>query len=774
MHTTKRSKAIGLDIGQTSTKLVCLSRSGRKASVKRAEIFRLRDEGIVGDDEAEQFQAIGAWLKELKLQDKRVVLGLPQYMATTQLSDFAKGAKGSELEKMVGYETMQLAGISDDAFIHDYTVMPAGNGRQNPVLIGICREANVDDYASRAVDVSIQLEDVAMNGLALANAFFMLQPKAGKEAGVQLLMDMGTETTTVVVVSGGQVLYIGAMMFGGTNITQDLARQLDIAFDEAERRKVSGEIDWASLNLEAMSSEKKSESLLSLAGIDEAPSPEARPQEDDQDVNDDAVARMEALLNGELGDDGPGKLALPSIDQSEDGFASDDEAVVSSSNGLKLPGVSLLKLDDGAAAPKSDSGLELPAAPVEDVTSPGPSSAPVLSGLACFQGMLRELGNCLEHWRSSEQDALASQSLSKIWICGGCASLEMVASYLSVNQNCDVEILGPQLSKKGPVEPEYTIAYGLALQGLGLAELPVSLSPSALAWMHKKESRVKYLFLAFLLLFGCVFGWGYYQYQSMTAGIALMDEETDELRRNVQKLSKLDGMKKEYSESLLQVLPVVASSSRTQVFMAALTKLQAAVKGKPVADSNSWCVYVADSASFLEYNETKDKVEVVQAQPIGLGRRRAMRVETTDAVVDEVTQKWNDTLEAEAKSHDVIGVVPLDCLYVVGIIMSKNDNHNVIEREIMLRLENEGVVDGRPETSFFSEVQVMNEEERTKVGVRALGDWEKCFANMRTSEAFKHYDHKAFFLRLRLRDKVVDPPAQNPLVEVKKGKKKKK
>ena len=120
MQSTKRKKAIGLDIGQTSAKLVVLSRSGKKAILRRAEVFSSRDEGIRGDDELELFNAVGGWLKDMKLGVPHVYLGMPQYMATTQVSDFTPGAKGEDLEKMVGFETMQLSGLSDERFLYDY------------------------------------------------------------------------------------------------------------------------------------------------------------------------------------------------------------------------------------------------------------------------------------------------------------------------------------------------------------------------------------------------------------------------------------------------------------------------------------------------------------------------------------------------------------------------------------------------------------------------------------------------------------------------------
>lgn len=781
MQTTKRTNAIGLDIGQTSTKLLCLSRSGHKAVVKRAEIFRSREEGILGDDEQEQLEAISGWLKELKLQDQRVVLGLPQYMATTQLSDFAKGAKGAELEKMVGYETMQLAGISDDVFIHDYAVMPAGNGRENPVLIGIAREANVEDYVGRAAGVSIQIEDVAMAGLSLANAFFQLQPKAAKQPGVQLLLDIGTETTTMALVAQGQVVYIGSMMFGGTNMTQEIANQLKLAMDEAERRKVKGEVDWAELNLAAIGDMADGLGGLGDLGADDSQSEQASP----------ISLTKETAEEPADGDDTPTlglKLSLPGLGSSEDEATDDDSASPlklsfsgAAEKGEAEDGAVPLKLslskEGEDSTDESEPSMEVPSLADDADTAesePVPAPAPrMLSGLACFQTMLRELDNCLEHWRSSENDTLNTQKLAKIWISGGASQVELVANYLGVSQNCEVEVLGPQVEKKGAAMPEFTIAYGLALQGLGLAELPISLSPAALQWIHKKESRAIFLVLAFLLLLLASGVWLGFEYWSVTKNIEELTETTADLKKNVEKLTKLDGMKRDYSECLLQVLPVVSGVCRTQTLLTSLEQLQTAVHNPDLKECYNWCVYVSDSDSFREFNETKENKPVTAQQSMMpmMGRRRqqAQLLETTETVGDEMDQKWTATLEEENKRKQAMEVKPLEKIYVVGMIVSSHDNHNVIEREIMLSMGK-----GEAKDRFFSEVQVMNEEERKTCANRAVLEWEKCFENLATNEVFQRYKggHKSFYLRLGLREPVIYPPAENPLGAPKKAKKK--
>ena len=765
MMQTRRNRATGLDIGQTTAKVVCLSRSGRKAVVTRAEIFRFRDEGILGDAEQETFQAIASWLKELKLLSQRVVLGLPQYMATTQVNDFVKGVKGAELERMVSYETTQLAGISDDAFLHDYAILPAGNGRVNPVLIGICREANVDDFTGKAAEVAIAMEDVAMDGLAMVNAFVQLHPDEARGAGVHLLMDIGTETTTVAIVCAGQALYIGSMMFGGVNVTQEIARQLQLTADEAERRKLAGEVDWAELNLAAMSLDTAAAGL-GWSGDDQtfqadsAPASydgQGRGHADADDAQDGGLPPLRLSLTDQA-DEGDGSLPplrLSLTDLADEGDGGQPPL------GLKLP----------AQTPDNDGdgGAPFPSEDSDDGAASGEAGDPSaeLGGLGCFRTMVRELSGSLEHWRSAESEELSGRPLARIWICGGGSSLEMVQTYLSMSQNCEVSVLGPTLPGGDGPAPEYTIAYGLALQGLGLAAVPISLAPRALAWMLRKERRAKFVVLAFLLLFGCLFGWLYAEHEGNRQAVEELAERTSELKANVTKLTKLDGMKREYQACLMQVLPIVSGHGRTQAYLSSLAELQQAVKSPQLKECTNWCVYVADEDSFNEYNENKAARAATPAVPLTMQPRRRGQprlLETTETAQDEQQQTWQATVAAEEKATDVIAVAPLRRLYVVGMIVSNHDNHNVIEQEIMLQLQGKDQ-DGQAAGRLFGDVQVMNEEERKRCAERALMQWERVFNHIATNDVFRNYrsGYKPFYLRLGYREAMLTPPAENPL-----------
>lgn len=234
-------KIIGLDVGQTAVKAVLLSMRGKTIESASCEIFNTHEEGIV--DEVELRSSVIGWVREKGWSKADLSVGLPQYLATTQITDFPPGIAGEHLEEMVVYETRQLAGLSEEAFVSDYHVMSPKFGRKNPVLIGICRQSVVDERAEIYRGAGLRLVELSMNGLAVANTFFHLFPEAVELDAPQLLLDIGTETSTAIVVAGGQILSIGCLMFGSAKYTAALVEQHGCPQEEAERRKRTAAID---------------------------------------------------------------------------------------------------------------------------------------------------------------------------------------------------------------------------------------------------------------------------------------------------------------------------------------------------------------------------------------------------------------------------------------------------------------------------------------------------------------------------------------------------
>ena len=116
-----------------------------------------------------------------------------------------------------------LASLSDEAFVHDYQPLPAGCGRQQPVLIGLCREQTLRERLRLCADVGLRHDGLAMTGLAMVSAYCWCHPEAAHAPQPVLLLDLGKDNSTAVVLAGGQPLFIGSLLFNAERFQQALA-----------------------------------------------------------------------------------------------------------------------------------------------------------------------------------------------------------------------------------------------------------------------------------------------------------------------------------------------------------------------------------------------------------------------------------------------------------------------------------------------------------------------------------------------------------------------
>ena len=235
-----KTKAIGLDIGQSSVKAVALELRAKQAVLVDSNTLDARAEGILS--EAELRSSVAEWLAQIGWAQGEMSVGLPQYLATTQVSDFPPGTSAG-LDEMVAYETRQLAGLSEESFMHDYQVMEPKFGRRNPALIGICRESAVRERSDALGSAGIHLVDMAMNGTAVATAFFEFNPAAVDVAEPQLVLDIGAGSSTMLVAAAGQILFVGSLLFGAEKYTQALSKHLGTSEEEAEKTKTSARLN---------------------------------------------------------------------------------------------------------------------------------------------------------------------------------------------------------------------------------------------------------------------------------------------------------------------------------------------------------------------------------------------------------------------------------------------------------------------------------------------------------------------------------------------------
>ena len=468
MFSFTKPYAVGLDIGQSTVKAVALVSDGRKVSVADTRILDCRAEGIL--DVSELRAQLPKWLKEAGWRKRELTVGLPQYLAATQVVEFPPGSDQS-LESMVAYETQQLAGLSEEQFVHGHCLMSAAATEgKNRVLIGACRHSVVTERAETLLSADLQLADFGIPGVALANAYFDLYPEALPATDPQLLLDIGTESSTLVVVAKGQLAFVGSLLFGSVRFTQALAKQLGVSDDEAEKAKLNSRYD------------------------------------------------------------------------------------------------------------------------------PGDPSSPLAPATRALE---TELRTAIEHWRKQERSEIAGLGFARLCLSGGGALLHGLGPYLGRVFGCAAEVVGVPRGNGGERDSRLMIAYGLALQGLHVPAVSISLAPPEMRWLVQRRRSFKYLAVATVLLVATLVLISVWMRYDLVEKQKEIRNTLGELGRCDQLIPQLEDVIAETTHRERMLVPLVAKGNRAHRVLAGIEALSAA-RGK-----DDWFIYLADNQSYRE-NVGKD------------------------------------------------------------------------------------------------------------------------------------------------------------------------
>jgi cell division protein FtsA len=112
--------------------------------------------------------------------------------------------------------------------------------------------------------VGIDVNELVFSGLASAEAVLT---ETEKELGV-ILVDIGGETTDIVIFVDGSIAYSAVVPIGGRHITSDLAVGLRVSLESAEKIKLSlGKILKTPVVAEGEPAKKKEENMLDVKAL---------------------------------------------------------------------------------------------------------------------------------------------------------------------------------------------------------------------------------------------------------------------------------------------------------------------------------------------------------------------------------------------------------------------------------------------------------------------------------------------------------------------------
>ncbi|HPO18278.1 MAG TPA: pilus assembly protein PilM [Rubrivivax sp.] len=241
---------IGLDISSSSVKLVELGQTANGELVLERFASETFDKGWITDGQIEKFDEVADAVRRVVgksgTRTKQVVMAMPQSAVITKKIMLPAGLREEEMELQVESEANQYIPFSLDEVSLDFCVIgpSASSAGDVEVLIAASRKDRVQDRQGLAeaaglkpvvLDIESHASRLAMSRLVGA------LPNEGRDALVALF-EIGADTTSLKVLRDDEMLYDRDQAFGGSQLTQLISRQYGFSFEEAEAKKLAGEL----------------------------------------------------------------------------------------------------------------------------------------------------------------------------------------------------------------------------------------------------------------------------------------------------------------------------------------------------------------------------------------------------------------------------------------------------------------------------------------------------------------------------------------------------
>jgi type IV pilus assembly protein PilM len=224
-------RVIGLDIGSYSIKAVEILNT-----LKSYEIVNFY-ENVVPHLDGVPMDAVAPscmeqLFKENNLTADRIVTAMPGQFISSRIMSFGFSdarkiatAVFSEIETAVPFDMEEM--------VWDHQVLGTV-GNQSVALAVMTRKAFLRNFLELLQRINIDPKIVDIDSLAFYNLSSYMQGEPGESFG---MIDVGHEKTSVCIVRDGVLRMFRSINLGGRFITEFLARDLEISFQEAQRIK---------------------------------------------------------------------------------------------------------------------------------------------------------------------------------------------------------------------------------------------------------------------------------------------------------------------------------------------------------------------------------------------------------------------------------------------------------------------------------------------------------------------------------------------------------
>ncbi len=251
---TGNKLAVGVDVGTKSIKVVALKKEGDKIILKNYAIARTKkslikigQKGVINEFAGE---VVKTALEEADIKNKTVNVAIPSFTSLVVTIEVDK-ISGKIPEEAIRREVSKYIPVKIEDVVYDWQIIDESLLKSNAnteetgeqdredrqaqkkvkiLVIAIMKEIS-NKYEQVFVESGLNINLLEIDSISLTRAL------THNKQGIYLILDIGHETSNILVASPQGVLINRTIDVGGDKMTQVIADSMKIGFERAEQIK---------------------------------------------------------------------------------------------------------------------------------------------------------------------------------------------------------------------------------------------------------------------------------------------------------------------------------------------------------------------------------------------------------------------------------------------------------------------------------------------------------------------------------------------------------
>ena len=251
---SSKKDIVGIDVGSSSVKVVCLRHARGSYHLANLGIMPLTPEAIVDNaimDSPAVIDTINNLLGSMKIKAKRVATSVSGHAVIIRKISLPV-MTDAELDASIQWEAEQYIPFDISEVNIDFQILgpdPKDPAQMDVMLVAAKKEF-IDDYTAIFAEAGLEPVVMDIDCFAVENMFDYNYGFV--EGEVVALINLGASATNVNVLRGDFSIFTRDIQTGGNLLNEELQKRLGISFLEAERAKL-GDREVADVDPEEVS-----------------------------------------------------------------------------------------------------------------------------------------------------------------------------------------------------------------------------------------------------------------------------------------------------------------------------------------------------------------------------------------------------------------------------------------------------------------------------------------------------------------------------------------